>query len=821
MKQAWKEQVQVMGEETFGASKHISDYTDMLDGQVRITEEAEKATRKYTNSLIDMGAFVDGAAERQKELKKAILEVTQAMGSEKYGSLIDLGMKDYIGHRNMGTPLYEDKDARDLTKAQLDKDMQEAERRMAESRQKERDMKQNWNRMYRDDYKTRQRQIEMSTLPDNMFDEQASWAEKSIIGYYTNIGGGVAEYRQLIMQFRNEQNDISAEMDNLLNQQLRMEGQEDSDEAADKALQRVKNMYLLQEDISHHLTRVNDIKRDTIKLDGQLYAHNNLETQNHKQNMKVMQGALDLYQKKNSLKEIEQAASIRDLELDTMAFDKANMSMEEYLLKYNESDRANFEKYKRAQEDVKLSRLQYELTRSQTAEQKVLNKLAWDSKQQKYAEAKVTKQIAIDTANNAINQEKAVGYAAERAVLAEKNEIAARKADQHLTKAVNAEKALNEYTQERLVAMYDKDGIIKGYEIVEHNLEKQAELESKKLGHIQDYLKALKEIIKEQYKQTGGAQVDDILDSTSKGQTAATSRFGKRGFMGYASGAYGSAFGNPDYREKRGSMGYATDAEMVAGEEQKLRDAWKQSQVASHFEGKENVTAQQIQDFKSTLVMSEEQIKSIEEAAAGLPKKLYDATLAAKNFNIELELAESIESTIENGFVSMFQALVDGTQSLSDAMKSLMKQVLADLAAAYLKAAALKFMMVMGFGMPAAPVPGGRYGGVMSGSGKSFGYGGVAHGPNSGYQATLHGTEAVVPLGNDRSIPVELSGGGGGGNVVNVSISMNGQGQAQSQVSGDGLQGLGRSVGNLVQAHLQQEMRPGGILNPQGSKGRG
>ena len=59
-------------------------------------------------------------------------------------------------------------------------------------------------------------------------------------------------------------------------------------------------------------------------------------------------------------------------------------------------------------------------------------------------------------------------------ILAEKNEIAARKADQHLTKAVNAEKALNEYTQERLVAMYDKDGIIKGYEIVEHKLEKQA-----------------------------------------------------------------------------------------------------------------------------------------------------------------------------------------------------------------------------------------------------------------------------------------------------------------------------------------------------------
>ena len=31
-------------------------------------------------------------------------------------------------------------------------------------------------------------------------------------------------------------------------------------------------------------------------------------------------------------------------------------------------------------------------------------------------------------------------------------------------------------------------------------------------------------------------------------------------------------------------------------------------------------------------------------------------------------------------------------------------------------------------------LPGGRYGGIMSPSGKSFGYGGIASGPQSGYQ---------------------------------------------------------------------------------------
>jgi hypothetical protein len=41
---------------------------------------------------------------------------------------------------------------------------------------------------------------------------------------------------------------------------------------------------------------------------------------------------------------------------------------------------------------------------------------------------------------------------------------------------------------------------------------------------------------------------------------------------------------------------------------------------------------------------------------------------------------------------------------------------------------------------------------------QSLAQGGIATGPRSGYQATLHGTEAVVPLPNGKTIPVEMSG---------------------------------------------------------------
>jgi hypothetical protein len=191
------------------------------------------------------------------------------------------------------------------------------------------------------------------------------------------------------------------------------------------------------------------------------------------------------------------------------------------------------------------------------------------------------------------------------------------------------------------------------------------------------------------------------------------------------------------------------------------------------------------------------------------------------NVNIELELMDGIQSTLKNGFSSMFQSLIDGSKSFKDSMKDLAKSVLADLAAMYMKAAALKFMLAFMPGGEAVTATlktaGSRYGGEVTGPG--YATGGIAHGPESGYQATLHGREAVVPLGNDRSIPVDIRGASG--NTVNVSINMQG-GQSQTSASGGGdMQALGRSIGGLVQQHLQTEMRPGGLLNRQGAKGRG
>ena len=111
-----------------------------------------------------------------------------------------------------------------------------------------------------------------------------------------------------------------------------------------------------------------------------------------------------------------------------------------------------------------------------------------------------------------------------------------------------------------------------------------------------------------------------------------------------------------------------------------------------------------------------------------------------------------------------------------------------------------------------------RNGGVSSNGKKLQGYatGGVARGSTSGYPATLHGTEAVVPLPNGRAIPVDMKDSGATNNNIVVNISTDGQSSTQGS-SGPDMDKLGGAVAAAVQVELQNQKRSGGILNPYGA----
>ena len=109
---------------------------------------------------------------------------------------------------------------------------------------------------------------------------------------------------------------------------------------------------------------------------------------------------------------------------------------------------------------------------------------------------------------------------------------------------------------------------------------------------------------------------------------------------------------------------------------------------------------------------------------------------------------------------------------------------------------------------------GGKKGGVFSPP--EYARGGISKSLNmldsgGGYPVKLHGTEAVVPLPNGRSVPVDMKGGT---NNIVVNVSSDGSGAPQSQ--GDH-EGLGKAIAKAVQEELQNQKRSGGILNPYGA----
>lgn len=189
-------------------------------------------------------------------------------------------------------------------------------------------------------------------------------------------------------------------------------------------------------------------------------------------------------------------------------------------------------------------------------------------------------------------------------------------------------------------------------------------------------------------------------------------------------------------------------------------------------------------------------------------------------------LLSGAAQAFETSMTSAIEGIITGTMSLKDAFKSVATSILGALAKMISQMIVFRIMSSMFPGMTQAPsysmmemVPKGRYGGVMSDGKKAPGYavGGVAKGPQSGYPAILHGTEAVVPLPNGKSIPVDMKGAGQ--NNVTVNVSIDNQGNAQQNAQADSTQGanLGSVIAAAVQKELQNQKRSGGILNRHGA----
>ena len=207
------------------------------------------------------------------------------------------------------------------------------------------------------------------------------------------------------------------------------------------------------------------------------------------------------------------------------------------------------------------------------------------------------------------------------------------------------------------------------------------------------------------------------------------------------------------------------------------------------------------------------------------------------------KLGDAVSSSFESSFISAFDGIIQGTLSVKDAFKNMATNILQALSQVIAKLIVVKLleMAISGIGSVSAgsakanalqmtpnninpqfnmptpgSVPGQRTGGIVE---KVPGYatGGIAKGRQAGYPVILHGTEAVVPLPNGKSIPVEMGRGMGQSNNVVVNVNVDSNGNAQQNTQGDqGGMNLGNAIAEAVQKELQNQKRSGGILNPYG-----
>jgi len=109
-------------------------------------------------------------------------------------------------------------------------------------------------------------------------------------------------------------------------------------------------------------------------------------------------------------------------------------------------------------------------------------------------------------------------------------------------------------------------------------------------------------------------------------------------------------------------------------------------------------------------------------------------------------------------------------------------------------------------------------GGMISGGFRAFANGGTVTSPTLGLIGEGKYNEAVVPLPNGKSIPVQMNGAGQNNNVT-VNVAIDNQGNASSTNTMQDSQqagNMGALIARAVQQELQNQKRSGGILNPYG-----
>jgi len=262
-----------------------------------------------------------------------------------------------------------------------------------------------------------------------------------------------------------------------------------------------------------------------------------------------------------------------------------------------------------------------------------------------------------------------------------------------------------------------------------------------------------------------------------------------------------------------------------------------------------------------------EQIASLEAFQAATPQagSLQETLRGIQNeFNKLISIQETIKtsaSAVGDAFGNAFKGVITGSMSAREALAGFFQSVadsfadmVAKMIAEYLKMALIKGIMslIPGLGAVAGGLssafgasgpsfnagafsgpalsPGAAFGGGGSanfsgafGGGAAafspsafsvpaFANGGIVTGPTLGLVGEGRYNEAVIPLPDGKSVPVDLGGAMGNQITSNIVVNVSSDGKTSSSGAGSDSAGLGRKIEGAVKQVIVGELRPGGLL---------
>ena len=219
--------------------------------------------------------------------------------------------------------------------------------------------------------------------------------------------------------------------------------------------------------------------------------------------------------------------------------------------------------------------------------------------------------------------------------------------------------------------------------------------------------------------------------------------------------------------------------------------------------------------------------QQVEEEAA-LQEQIEAATKARDQLR-------NIASSIGDAFGTAFKSIVTGSSSAREALAGMFQSIadsfadmVAQMIAEWLKAQLIKGFMSLfpgggaagaGLGSAAsnlnqyAPLIPMANGGVLSGGFQAFANGGIVTGPTLGLVGEGRYNEAVIPLPDGKSVPVDLGGAMGSQITSNIVVNVSSDGKTSSSGAGADSAGLGRKLEGAVKQVIVDELRPGGLLS--------